>query len=208
VPGHGAGLFEEQLNLPLYLDECVLGHFRDGTPYTWVLSSMAFGATVLLGVCSGHLLRAGMAPWKKVVWLVLASALCLALGWAWSQPWMGSLRCPIIKHLFTSSMVLWACGWSYLLLALFYLVIDMLGFRKWAFVFIVIGHNAIFAYMAHSLLRFENIANVFVGGAARNLIAQSGRLQAIGQTLNPLAAFAILWLILWYLYRNRTFIRV
>ena len=170
---------------------------------------MAFGPMVLLGVFSGHLLRASIAPYKKVGWLVTIGMMGLGLGWAWSQTWMGSLRCPISKHLFTSPMVLWAGGWCYLLLAAFYLVIDVLGFRKWAFLFIVIGSNAILAYMGANLINFRQIGNVFVGGVASNLMAlQSGWLRAVGEAIGPLAAFTIVWLILWYLYRKGTFVRI
>jgi predicted acyltransferase len=210
VPGYGAGLWQEHTNLAMYLDERILGSFRDGTPYTWILSGMAFGAMVLLGVFSGHLLRSAMAPGKKVAALLVLGLACLGLGWAWSQqPWLGPWRCPIIKHLFTSSMVLWAAGWSYLLLALFYLVIDVFGFRRWSFFFIVIGSNAILAYMAVHLIDFGRIANDFVGGIARNLTAaHSPLLQAIGEGLDHWTAFAIVWLILLYLYRKGTFVRV
>ena len=187
----------------------ILGRFRDGTTYTWILSGMGFGAMVLLGVFSGHLLRGRMTPWKKVGWLSAIGIVCLGLGWAWSRNWMGSLRCPINKHLFTSSMVLWAGGWSYLLLAVFYLAIDVLGFRKWTFFFVVIGSNAILAYMSVRLINFRQIGNAFVGGVARDLAtAQSGSLRAIGEALGPLAAFALLWLILLYLYRKGTFVRI
>ena len=209
VPGHGAGQWGEYYNLAMYIDKLILGRFRDGTTYTWILSGLNFGATVLLGVFSGHLLRTGIAPGKKVAWLVTIGAACLGLGWLWSQSWLGPWRCPIIKHLFTSSMVLWACGWSYLLLAAFYLVIDVLGFRRWSFFFIVIGSNAILAYMAAELINFGRIADVFVGGVARNLMATHNELlRAIGQGLVSWAAFAIIWLILLYLYRKGTFVRV
>ena len=209
VPGHGAGLLEQNVNLAMYVDELILGRFRDGTHYTWILSSMAFGATVLLGVFSGHLLRANLSAWKKVVWLVTMGVASLSLGWVWSQPWLGSWRFPIIKHLFTSSSVLWACGWSYLLLAIFYLVIDVLQFRKWSFFFIVIGSNAILAYMSTHLINFRQIGNTFVGGVARNLIATDNAwLRALGVAFEPITAFAIVWLILLYLYRKKTFVRI
>jgi predicted acyltransferase len=210
MPGQAAGLLNEHANLPLYIDEVLLGRFRDGTTYTWILSTMAFAATVLLGVFSGHLLRCGLSPWRKVRALAALGAGCLALGWLWSQSWIGPARCPIIKHIFSSSMVLWACGWSYLLLAFFYLIIDVFRFRKWAFPLIVIGSNAIFAYMIGETgwINLRQIGNVFVGGTARNLIAsQSELLQALGRLLGPLAAFAVLWLILLYMYRKKTFIR-
>ena len=71
------------------------------------------------------------------------------LGWIWAGGfgWLDAWRFPIIKHLWTSSMVLWAAGWCYLLLALFYPVIDVLHFRGRSFFFMVFGANAITAYM-------------------------------------------------------------
>ena len=122
---------------------------------------------------------------------------------------MGPLRCPMIKHLFTSSMVLWACGWSYLLLALFYGVIDVLGFRRWAFPFVVIGTNAILAYMAVHLMDFRQMANIFVGGVAGDLaVSHSDLLKAVGAALGPVAAFGIVWGLLLYLYRKGTLVRI
>lgn len=199
VPGHGAGLLEEKLNLARYIDEQVLGSFRDGTTYTWILSSMNFASTVLLGVLAGHLLRSKWSGWMKVVWLVLIGVGCLGLGWVWGF-WF-----PIIKHLFTSSMVLWAAGWSFLLLALFYLVIDVLGFRRWAFFFIVIGANAIAAYLITHLPGFQQvfyqIANVFLGNLA-------SRMGSYAEPVRHVAAFLVMWSVLWYLYRKGTFLRV
>ena len=122
---------------------------------------------------------------------------CLALGYGWDH-WLGF---PIIKHLMTSSMILWAGGWCLLLMALFYGVIDMAGFRKWAFPFVVIGMNAITAYMAIHLIDFRGIANHLVGGLA-------GHLDAFGDPLRALAAFMILWGGLYYMYRNKTFMRI
>jgi predicted acyltransferase len=213
VPGHGAGIYEEKANLALYIEELVFPVFRDHRPvnaaYTWVFSSLTFSATVLLGVFAGHVVRRPVGGWKKVGWLVAIGVSCLAGGWVWSQNWMGAWRCPIIKHIFTSSMVLWACGWSYLLLAGFYLLIDVFGWRRWSFFFNVIGSNCLLAYMAVHLIDFRHIADGFVGGVARNLTgAGNSVLQAIGETLGSLAAFSIVWLVLLYLYRKGTFVRV
>jgi predicted acyltransferase len=120
---------------------------------------------------------------------------CLAAGWVWGYEF------PIIKHIWTSSMTLWAAGWSYLLLAFFYLVIDVLGFRKWAFFFVVIGMNAIAIYMATELFHFTIISNILIG----NLAKQLGN---FGKFLVPFGALMIEWLILLYMYRKKTFIRV
>ena len=216
VPGHSAGLLEEHTNLAMYIDEMVLGRFRDGTTYTWILGSMGFAGMVLCGVFAGHLLRSRWSGAMKVVWLVLLSLLSLALGWFWAGgfdqmldvPLVGAWRFPIIKHLFTSSMVLWAAGWCYLLMAVFYLIMDVLGFRKCAFFFVVIGANPIFAYMIVRFVDFSEISSRLVGGLARNL----GNLGAFGQSLGTvllvLTAYALLWLLLWYMYRKGTMLRV
>lgn len=214
--GHPAGTLEEKLNLALYIDEQVLGVFRDGTTYTWILSSMAFAGMVLTGVFAGHLLRSRWSGAMKVLWLALAGGGCLAGGWLWSggfDQWfqvtlVGPWRFPIIKHLFTSSMVLWAAGWSYLLMALFYLVIDVLGQRWVGRFFEILGANPITAYVAWNLISFPSIAERFVGGLARYLGTFGPPLADVGKALNPVAAFLILWLILFYMYRKGSFVRV
>ncbi|MDD5305665.1 MAG: DUF5009 domain-containing protein, partial [Elusimicrobia bacterium] len=142
VPGHGSGVLEPQANLALYIDQTLMGRFRADNTYSWILSSMTFAATVLLGIMGGELLRSKLPPYRKVAWLTAAGAAGLGLGQVWG------VEFPIIKHLWTSSMVLYAAGWSFLMLALFYLVIDVWGFRKWTLFFIVIGMNAIAVYMA------------------------------------------------------------
>ncbi|HPK00593.1 MAG TPA: DUF5009 domain-containing protein [Candidatus Hydrogenedentes bacterium] len=194
VPGHGAGVLEPHANLALYIDEVILGRFRDGTTYTWILSGMGFAVSVLLGVFGGHVLRSDQTKNRKAAILFASGIGCLAAGWIWG------LAFPIIKHIWTSSMVLWAGGWSYLLLALFYWLIDVKQYRKWAFPFIVIGMNAIAVYVATSLISFRRISEDLVGHIAEHL-------GVAGPFLVTLTAFMIVWLILLYLYRKGTFIR-
>ena len=108
---------------------------------------------------------------------------------------------PITKHIWTSSFVLFAAGWSYLLLALFYLVMDVLGYKKWAFVFVVIGMNAIAVYMAAQVFHLQFIGETLVGGLARHL-------GEAGEFLELLVTFTICWLILFWMYRKKTFIKI
>lgn len=219
VPGQEAGLLEPKQNLALHIDEALLGRFRDGTTYTWILSGLGFGATALLGVFSGHLLRSQWSGLMKTLWLTLLGIGLLGLGLAWhghfaipktnivveyDSPWL----CPIIKHIWSSSMILYAAGWCYLLLALFYLVIDVIGLRRWAFFFIVIGANAIFAYMAVRLIPFSKIADNLFGGVARMSNQFQPPWPAVGQAELALLSFALLWLTLLYMYRKGTFLRV
>ena len=162
VPGYGPGIFTPTGNLAMYIDKTLLGHFQDGTNYTWILSSLGFGATVLMGVLAGHLLRSKLAGTRKALLLAGAGIACLLTGWLWGFAF------PIIKHIWTSSMVLWSGGWFLLLLALFYWVIDVLGYRRWAFFFIVIGMNAIVAYIAPDIIPFTRISGTLFSGLARH----------------------------------------
>lgn len=195
VPGHGAGVLTPDGNLAMYIDKTLLGHFQDGTPYTWILSSLGFGATVLMGVLSGHLLRSKLPDKRKALVLAGAGLACLVGGWIWSFAF------PIIKHIWTSSMVLWSGGWCLLLLALFYYVIDVLGYRRWAFFFIVIGSNAIVAYMAPDIIPFSHISKTLFEGLSKHL-------GMFGPVLVAFGTLGVLWLGLYYLYRNRTFVRI
>ncbi len=197
VPGHGAGVLTPDGNLAIYLDRIILGRFIDGTDpaYTWILSSMVFPCTVMLGVFAGHLLRSNKDGKTKVLWLLMAGAGCLIMGLIWS------LVFPIIKHLWTSSFVLFSGGFCFFLLALFYLVIDVMGFKKWTFGFVVIGTNAIAVYMATHLVSFRNMAGIFVQGLEK----YTGYWYPF---ISSSAGFVLVWLILWWMYRKKTFIKI
>lgn len=195
VPGHGAGKLTPDGNLAIWLDHKILGSFQDGTPYSWILSSMTFGGTVMMGVFAGQLLRSGMRPWVKGVILLAAGVACYGAGLGWSHSF------PIIKHLWTSSFVLYAGGMSLALLGLFYLLIDVCGLWRWAFGFTVIGMNAIAVYMANMLFDFRRVADIFVGGLGK----WTGEWQDV---IRATGGFAITWLILLYMYRKKTFVKV
>lgn len=192
VPGHGAGVYTPDGNLAIYIDKLLLGRFQDGTHYTWIFSSISFGGTVLLGVMAGHVLRNNATPAGKFAMLLALGLGCLALGALWDPIF------PIIKHIWTSSMALWAAGWSYLALAVFYALIDWAGWRRWAFPFVVIGANALLAYMVGELI-------VGIGGdVSTRLLGESVLVEALG----ALFAFCVMWGGLFFLYRRRWFLRV
>ena len=120
----------------------------------------------------------------------------MALSWAWS-PW-----CVINKKLWTSSFSLAAVGYSLVALALFYCVIDVLRWRRWAFFFRVIGMNSITIYMLMYFVGFYAISRkVFAGVASFGDAHWASLVYALGQVL-------IEWLVLVWLYRKGTFLRV
>ena len=192
--GHPAGTLERTINLPRYVDELVLGSFRRDHDFTWVLTGLGFSATVLLGAQAGHLLRTRLPARRKLLGLVAAGLAGVAAGWLWSY------SLPLNRHLWTSSMIFWAGGWGFLLLALFYGVIDVAGIRQWAFPFVVIGANALLAYVFDQVFD-RTISDTLVLNLAKQWPSPYGEL------LRSIAEVGVLWLILWYLYRNRTFLR-
>ena len=102
----------------------------------------------------------------------------------------------------TSSFVLVTCGISTLLLASFYLIIDVRGYSKWAFFFIVFGVNSIAIYMMAHMFDFRLIGNIFVGGLS-TLFASN-----VQDFIQAVAAMTVMWLIMYWMYRKKTFIKV
>jgi predicted acyltransferase len=202
VPGFGAGDLSPEGNLAGYIDRLLL----PGTMYTefnepeGILSTIPSVSTALLGVFAGHLLRletGRLNGMKKALVIIGAGILSLTLGIAWGTFF------PINKNLWTSSFVLYAGGWSLMLLGLFYLIIDVWQVKKWAFFFVVIGMNSITIYvLQHRILRFDIIRDFFLKGI--HDLSPS----ALQPFISSLGYIAVVWLFLWFLYRNRIFLKV
>ena len=160
-----------------------------------LLSNIPAVATALLGALTGAWLISVRPPREKLRGLVVAGVLSLAVGFAWWPLF------PVIKNLWTSSYVMVAAGWSLLLVAAFYFVIDMRGARRWAFPFVVVGMNAITIYVVQNFVDFGAIAKFFLGGMA-TLVGGAG------PVVLALGAIAARWVFLRYLYKNGTFLRV
>jgi predicted acyltransferase len=194
VPGVGRGVLTPTGNAATYVDHLVLGRFAFGEN-TWFLSYLGFAASVLIGGLAGNVLRSTRPAKNKCLFLSAGGIAIVGLGLIWS------LWFPIIKLLWTSSFVLVTGGISCLLLAAFYLVIDVGGYRKWAFGFVVIGTNALAVYMATMLFDFRNIGNIFVGHLLPRVGVYSSFLEAS-------VAFTIIWLILYWMYRTKSFVKL
>jgi predicted acyltransferase len=199
-PESKAGDLSIQTNLAGYLDR----HYLPGKIYKsfygfgdneGLLSTIPAVATALLGVLAGHWLLSSRGRWLKAFGLAVAGVACLGLGTLWAREF------PIIKILWTSTYVLIAGGWSLLLLALFYTIIDVLRFRAWAFFFVIIGMNAITIYVARHFIPFGEISHDLLGGVARF----SG---SFGPVVVPIGTIVLEWLFLLHLYRNKIFLRV
>jgi predicted acyltransferase len=157
--------------------------------------------TMILGLIAGGVMRSERAPWAKMKWLALAGVTGLAAGAACA--WLGV--CPVVKRIWTPSWVLFSGGWCFLLLAAFYLVIDIWGRRRWAFPLVVIGMNSIAAYcMAHLFDGFiSSSLNIHLG---------EGVFRVFGQAYQPLIhgvlVLFVMWLLLFWMYRRNLFLRI
>ena len=198
--GVPAGSLEKHANLAGWLDRMLLPGRIPELYYGYgdnegLLSTLPAVATTLLGSLAGTLLRGPKGGWAKVAWLLLAGAGCLFLGHLWS------VQLPINKILWTSSFVLWTAGWSLLLLAAFYAVIDVVGFRWWALPLEVVGANAILIYVFPRIFDFAKASQFLLAGAA-----------SLTETWGPViliaGMLALKWLFLWVLYRQKLFLRV
>jgi predicted acyltransferase len=191
--GYPGGTVLRTANLARYVDEWVLGDFRRDHSFTWVLTSLGFAASVLMGALAGHLLRAQLSPGRRLLWLAAIGLGSMAAGWMWSY-WL-----PFNRHLWTSSMILWAGGISFVLVALFYAVIDVAGIRRWAFPLVVIGANALLAYVLDPIFGWTSDKLV--------LFVNPDCPIPYFELLSALIEVTALWAVLWVLYRKRIFLR-
>jgi len=155
------GSYEEGRNLTNHLDFLFLPGKKAQTYYIneGLLSTLPAVALLLFGALAALLFKnASIAPRRKVVWLLVGGVACIALGWLWS------VQFPLIKRIWTSSFVLVAGGTSACLMALFYGLVDVLGWRGWCRPFIWIGCNPLTIYILNPIVGFQALAARLVGG--------------------------------------------
>ncbi len=163
-----------------------------------ILSTIPAVVNALLGVFTGHFIAKSYSKgeWAKVGILLLAGLVSLGLGW------LSNGVIPVNKELWTSSFVLVTTGWSLILLSLFYGLIDVLKWQRLAFVFSVIGCNAIIIYLSTSLVKWDYISQSLFGGLIRALPEP---MQLLAGTVGLLA---VQWLFLLWMYKRGIFVKV
>lgn len=194
IPGKGAGILTPDGNIATWFDQLVLGRFHYGEN-TWFLSYPAFASSVLLGVMAGQIIKLDVTEMKKVVYLAAAGIGSIALGLLWSTVF------PVIKLLWTSSFVLIGGGFSFLMLSTFYWIIEVKQLHRWAFFFRVIGMNSIIVYFFAMLINFRQIGNIFIGSLLPRIVPWD-------DFVSETAALAIIWLLLYWMYKTKTFVKL
>lgn len=209
VDGFGGGNYTPEHNLAEWIDRTVLGRFRDGAKvidgvvvfkdgyhYTWILSSLTFAVTGLLGMFAGVIARSQMAEKRKLYWFAWVGVAMIAAGLIWS------IWHPIIKCIWTSSMTLFSGGICYLLLWLCYYLIDYKGYRRGLTLFKVYGMNSIAAYMMPKFIKMRAISTALLYGMAQYLGDDWYAL------LIAFANVVLSYLLLYYMYRRNIFLKV
>lgn len=198
VPGYGAGDLSFEGNLVGWFDRNFMpGRLLQKTyDELAILTQFPALCLTLLGTFAGDLLRKAATDQKKLTHMGLYGIGAIALGLLWS------LHFPINKHLWSSSFILLTGGMSFLFLALFYFIIDVKGYKRWAFFFQVIGINSLATYLAYRFIDFRETSHLLFGGLYAPLAEQwHGVFQALG-------ALALVWLFLYFLYRQKIFVKI
>ena len=208
VDGYGGGNYTPQGNLAEWIDNTVLGRFRDTAQvidgkvvvadwyhYTWILSSLNFGVTVLTGLFAGYIAKDKIEEKKKLKLYFGTGITMVIAGWLWN------FQMPVIKTIWTSSMVLVSSGYCFLLMGLFYYWIDYKGHRSGITWLKVYGMNSIVAYMLANVVNFRCIGESLFYGLEQYM----GSYYSFLMTLWNIGA---VYVIIWFMYKRGIFLKV
>jgi predicted acyltransferase len=207
-PGASTGLISENENIISHLNDTYL----QAVSLRGLVSVVPTSALVLIGTLIGDILRAAAFSQTARAARVLAAGLGLmGIGWLWS------LDLPFSKALWTASYVLYTGGWGLALLGCLYVVMDVLGWRAWAFPLIVFGANAIVAYVAPILVKVHLLQEwqwTMPDGSHLSLqqallhfwYVHAGRVA--GGWAYTAAYILFWWMVLLVMYRKKLFLRV
>jgi predicted acyltransferase len=158
--------------------------------------------TMILGLIAGGWLKGDWSRPKKILCLVGVGALSLAAGLLLDRFGI----CPSVKRIWTPSWVLVSGGWCLFLTAGFYVLVDCFRLRPLFFPLIVIGMNSIAIYVLVHINLHEFILQSFRTHFGEQLFT------SLGDPLKPFVAGAVAllvdWLILFWMYRNKIFVRI
>ncbi|MEO8583666.1 MAG: DUF5009 domain-containing protein, partial [Flavitalea sp.] len=198
VPGFGAGDLSYEGNLVGWFDRHFLpGRLLQNTyDENGLLTQFPAICLCILGSLAGDILRSARTELKKIQWLVISGIGVMAIGLLWS------LHFPINKHLWTSSFILLTGGMSFLVLTLFYFLVDVLHFNKWFFFFYVVGMNSLTVYLAYRFIDFAHSSQLLFSGLYQPLP------EKYHPALEAFGALILVWSFLYFLYRKKIFIKI
>ncbi len=225
-----APAWHKNANVGHAVDLVVLNQFPRTKPFAFnnggyqTINFIPSLATMLFGLMCGELLRSDRAARQKLLILFAAGAIGILAGIACS--WLG---CPLVKRIWTPSWALYSGGICILILAMFYLVIDFAGQKAWSFPLVVVGMNSIAAYLLGQLLvpwtrttlqtHFGKDVFQQMGVQLAKLLAWIDPARFDGEAIKQfgvlneplmqnLAVGAVFWLVLYWMYRRKIYLRI
>jgi len=194
--------FENTKSFPQQVDLWFLNLFPSSKPFTGhpysTLNFIPAFVTMLMGLMCGQVLKNKSLPdGAKLRKLWTAAILCLAVGIAWSF-----LYCPVVKKLWTPSWTLYSGGDVIGALALLYWIIDVKKWKNWVFPFVVVGLNPLTMYL------LGQVCKGFTVKSLKTHLPDALFTGTFGPVVEATLAVVIFWLILWWMYRKRVFIRM
>ena len=212
VPGYGAGVWDYEGNLCGYIDTQLLGGhlYKPAFDPEGILSTFPAIATTLLGTLAGDWLRSSKNVFRKSGGLLAVGILLTVLGLLLHPLF------PINKQLWTSTYVLLTAGLALIFLGVCLGLMDGLGKKKWAFPFLVLGTNAIFVYVASTVMvKLLIVIKVPTGQGAVSLYSYiyDHLMVPLAGNLNGSLLFPLLLLVFWVLvmiplYRKKIYIKI
>ena len=197
VPGLGAVSYEKGANLVWAIDKALLPHrtgeavFLEG--WGTILSTIPTIATTILGLLLGRLLKSQLTAQRKMAIIATTGVGGLVVGY------VVSLFVPVVMKMWTTSYGVLSASWSVLMFLCFYWIIDVLGYRKWGFVLVVIGMNALAVYLCNTVTRLHEIVGIFAK-------APAAAMGPVGPLFAALGFFAVEWGILYWMYKRKIFL--
>jgi heparan-alpha-glucosaminide N-acetyltransferase len=202
-----AAHWDKNFNFAAAFDQWFLNLFPRETPFVFnrggyqTLNFVPSLATIIFGLIAGQLLRSNLEITQKLKRLVLAGVAGIVVGMIIEVAGL----CPIVKRIWTPSWAIYSGGLVTLLLAAFVAVVDWRGWKRWAFPLVVVGMNSITLYC---------LAQLSGGWVRQNLKTHFGQqiFESFGATYAPIfertAVLLMFWLIVFWMYRRKIFLRI
>lgn len=196
--------WSKHLNVAAHFDRWFLNLFPRAEPFVTnpggytTMNFVPALATMLMGAVTGEkLIRSSKSHARKAAGLLIAGIVCLLVGTI-----LDIVAVPVVKRIWTPSWVMFSGGWVFLFLAAFYWLVEVAGMKKIVFPFVVVGMNSIFIYLMHSL----------AAGWIRDTIKAHAGPEVFagywGPVIERCSILAVLWILCWWLYRQRAFLRI
>lgn len=201
LPGVGPGIFEEDRNLLLQVNR-----YLEPLGLRGLLSVIPTAALALLGAVVAQILRQTREGERRLLWLLGLGGVFTLVGWLWS------LELPFSKTFWTPPYILFSAGLGTLLIGIFYVLYDLKGWRWLALPLVVPGSNALLAYIVPILFKVWVLQGWNLGQQSLQQAWLAWHIRTLGPVLGgwayTLLYIALWWLVLWWFYRKKIFLRV